>query len=404
MSPIWTPPGSGGSAAGALTKTPGTATDNLVEPTADGAIALAAKLRASQTGDAIEILDSAGNPLFQVLASGLVVPSAGTTKTFRDVSTSGGLTENDDVVLAHSSAGTGDLPTAILALSPSSYWGLDDVTTTIVDDAGAIDGTAAGTYTQGVTELVPGDGAAMSFVNGEVDFGDNYDLTGNVAFTLLFWVKFDVIDSVQRRIFSKEFTDGSGLQGWRVFSSATGPITCGRLSNGSIGSMTNVSAMSIDTLYMVCWSYSGTQSKLYLNGQLDRGPTTQNQNIHDSTTHLIMGRTPTATNGFKGTIDEPALWSGTQLADADVSNLWDISQGVAGAGPVTLDLPESPTPGKEIVVVLAGDSSGPVVVQRTGADTINGSASISWNGLYDSVRFRYVDSGIWIAGGEGLVA
>lgn len=377
--------GSGGAAVDislAPVLAPTTSTRNLIQGTGTGITPLVVRGFAGQSADLVVWEKSDGTDYGKVDALGGLRTMAGLSYATKTVTADYTATANDHVILGTSGAGSGTWAAGVTTDAPVLWYRLNETGTTTIDDVGSgnHDGTLSGTYTQQATSLVPSDTGdkALNFSSAKIAVGDFHDLPGVAPFSIGFWAKPSVVDSTQRRIISKEYTDGSGVQGYRFYLSSTGGFCFSRRSNGSVGDITTSTTITAGTTYFVMVTYSGTQTRLFINGGLDTGPLSQTQSIIGSATSLTIGKTPTDTSVYQGDLDEVMIFD-YRLADAEVQNLYDLATGGAGAGPITITLPAANALGagnaQELQIYKTDTSAGSVTVQRAGSDTINGLTS-----------------------------
>lgn len=393
MTPSISAGGSSGSAVDlslAAILAPNTGTRNLIQGTGTGIPELILRAFAGQTADIFTAEDSTGTDLVRIASGGNLCTLAGMSFALKTVTANYTATKNDHVILVTSAAGSGSWSAGVTSLTPVLWYRLNENGTTTITDSGSgsHNGTLSGTYTQQVTSLLPTDTSnkATNFENAKIAVGDFYDFNGTAAFSIGFWWTPRVIDTTTRYIASKHTTDGSGLQGWRVnYSSSTG-LNFNRLRDGGTDGISPATTMVVDTSYFIMYTFSGTQSRVFVNGVLDGGPLSHSRSMLDTATSLTIGKTPTDTGNGKFDLDEFMLFD-YRVTDSDVQNLYNLATGAGGSGPVTITLPAaSAQAGQQLIIIKEDASSGAVTINRAGSDTINGGTSVNTTTRYSGFR------------------
>ena len=161
---------------------------------------------------------------------------------------------------------------AILALSPSSYWKLDEASGTFADSVGAVTGTAVGTPAYSQVPITPGSsGTSIRFDNADgdrIDFGDVYNFTGASQFTALCWMKPTTWNAISgHHVWSN--SDGGG-NGWVLYLAA--PAVTWTMVRGDAAGFNSVTYLTTEAEYengipkMVAMRYDGTNLILNING------------------------------------------------------------------------------------------------------------------------------------------
>lgn len=213
----------------------------------------------------------------------------------------------------------------LLVLSPSAYWPLDQSTTpaevigglTTALENGAVLGAA------GPLTVDPSTCATFDGTDDRINISDHatVDLTTN--WSVSFFFNGDGFAHAGGgsfpRILSKGSGSGTGYQ--FLVDNAAGPklaIQTQGLSDTTHQTVSNVSAA---TWYHVVTTYDGSNVRIYLNGALDyTGPATGS--VTTNATALYMGQRGDAANRWDGRIAHLAIWNGTVLTAAQVSNLY----------------------------------------------------------------------------------
>lgn len=383
---------------------PTTSSRNTIQGTAVGVIEMIVQAFAGQTANIFEAKSSGGTNLVSIGAAGGLRTFQGLSYALRTVTANTTLTKNDHVVLVSSAAGSGSWSAGVTTAAPVLWYRLNESGTTTITDSGsgAHNGTLSGTYTQQVASLVPSDTAnkATNFDNAKIAVGDFHDLTGVAPFSIGFWWTPRVIDTTTRYIASKHTTDGAGLQGWRVNYSSTTGLNFNRLRDGGTDGISPATSFVVDNNYFIMYTYSGTQSRVFVNGVLDAGPLSHSRSILDTATSLTIGKTPTDTGNGKFDLDEFMIFD-YRVADSDVLNLYNLGTGGGGSGPVTVTLPSAADQtGMELIIIKEDASAGAMTVARSGTDTINGVTSLNTTTRYSG--FRLISDGVSRWWGHGF--
>lgn len=169
----------------------------------------------------------------------------------------------------------GQYEDAVSVDNPSSWWKLDDATTTAVDSQGVQNGTYTGTVTRGSASIVYGTDTPTSayFGGGRATFADVYDLV-SVAFSLEFWVQPDLAinPTSYRRIVSKE-TTGTNAPGWLITNQAATDVNAFKLrferrntASGVFNATMNPGRVVDDQIYHVVVTYDLATLVMFVNG------------------------------------------------------------------------------------------------------------------------------------------
>ena len=111
--------------------------------------------------------------------------------------------------------------------SLQSYWPLDESSGTVYDQEGSVNGVVISGVTQGVTGLLnEDDSTAYSFngTSGEVNFGDNHDLSATADWSVEFIMQASSLDATQVMIGKRGEVDGDE-RGWLIYLGSTNKLT-----------------------------------------------------------------------------------------------------------------------------------------------------------------------------------
>jgi len=149
----------------------------------------------------------------------------------------------------------------------AGYWRFGEVSGTVATAArGAVTGSYGVGVTLGRAGLIGGDSNTAAGVGGasgaDVRFGDVFDFTGNERFSLEAWVKPTTVDATSRRVFSKEWSNAGGVQGYFLVNNST-RVFFSRMRDGAYESVSGPS-LKAGTRYHVAVSYDGSTLSLDL--------------------------------------------------------------------------------------------------------------------------------------------
>lgn len=217
----------------------------------------------------------------------------------------------------------------VLADGPKAYFRFGDAVGTTSPKDEVSRGPSAGIsggVTFGAKGLIAGDadGAATFDGSSGVCFlgtAGDFDFSGNAPFTLEAWIAPAVFDAVSRRLFANEEHSGvttSGASGWQgyfvvVQDDSSGGVSFVRASDGALcGDGNKGVVFGKDTIHHVVAVYTGSASRLFVDGRLQSVPTCNPSNKVNGT----LGVGGPGTN-FQGVIDEIAIYD-KALSDAQV--------------------------------------------------------------------------------------
>lgn len=211
--------------------------------------------------------------------------------------------------------------------APSSWWKLDDLTTTAVDAQAVANGTYSGTYTQGAAPIVSNsDTAAATFAGGRVAVSDVYDFVG-VAFTVEFWIRPDLSlnPTTYKRVVGKEAT-GTNTPGWLLTCQSTADASNPsrfrferrNTAVGVINAVTGTGPAITGQTYHVVVTFDLATLRLYVNGAEVSNEAIATAN--EDTTGLVgfMARGADGASAMGGTLQHVTLYSGKALSVARV--------------------------------------------------------------------------------------
>ncbi len=179
-----------------------------------------------------------------------------------------------------------------------------------VGNDGTIDGAVH------VPAHVFGFGQALSFdgVDDSVevpDPSDRYGFVGTASFTIEFVLDPETIPNSLAQLFDKEFTDGGGDQGWRIFLRRSDTsLVFERLRDGAVDTV-SAPVLLLEARF---WSavYDGTDLILYEEG-VEKARTTSAKLLllPAPAEDLVIGNTSVGgtTKPYHGSIDEVRTWS-----------------------------------------------------------------------------------------------
>lgn len=198
--------------------------------------------------------------------------------------------------------------------SLASYWRLGESSgATAVDSNNQHNGTYTGTHTKGVAGAIAGDGnTAVLFGGGYVDVGDNLDFPGTASFSLEAWIRPTTIDTVFRRIVSKNRSEGAGRQGYEFWIESANGVGFERFRDG-VKDYATTTAPALNTWSHVVATYDGATMRLYLNGTL-RTSTASTLSMTDNGAQLRVGTGDWVGDSWTGDLDDISVYTGALSA------------------------------------------------------------------------------------------
>jgi Concanavalin A-like lectin/glucanases superfamily len=230
---------------------------------------------------------------------------------------------------------------AVLALSPSSFWRFESASPLADSGSGGQTLTATGSPSQ-VPSLVPSEqGVANNAysLNGTTQYlqaGDVYEFTGEIDWTLSWWLDADDTSGF-RRILEKRDATGT-FPGWTIYTNDSNAAVTFDLDYGATTEgMTEASSVwPTQTQWrVITWVDSTTSMRQYVNGSLigTKSSWSIAPGFPSSGTSLFtIGATSSGGDPkADGMIDDVAVWSGTALSGTQIASLWVAGTGVPGA-------------------------------------------------------------------------
>lgn len=204
------------------------------------------------------------------------------------------------------------------------YWKLDETegTTAYDETANNLDGTTDATINQ--TGKI---GKCYSFTTGqEVGMGTSALLKPTSAFTLAAWFK---QYSYQGTIMSNGVVSGDG---WALYTAGgTGIPTFTSYVNYSYQSVAGSTSVTTGTplvWHHVVFTYDGTNGRMYVDGELDGGPTSLSNGIdYNAASTFQLGTAGTIGGQCTGSIDEVGVW-GRALSAGEIAELYNSGSGL----------------------------------------------------------------------------
>lgn len=199
-----------------------------------------------------------------------------------------------------------------------AHWTMDETSGTREDSVGSNDLT---------------DNNTVGYGTGKQSNAADFELSNSEYFTVADHADLRVDDgwSVSMWVNAETLTDGyflnvrSGENGWGLGLATAGNIRV-YAGSGSFGDQTSSGTLSTGTWYHVAVYYSGTSTKLYINGALD-STLSLNAIINPNTT-LNVGKKATASAVFHdGLMDEITFWN-RELTATDVANIYNSGDGI----------------------------------------------------------------------------
>lgn len=222
---------------------------------------------------------------------------------------------------------------AVLALNPNSYWRFSGASGLTDSGSAGITLTSVGAPIRG-RSLVPSENAVedASFkLDGTQYFtaGDNYEFTGEVNWTLMWWmrVESDTFGTGFQRILEKRDTGGTN-QGWLIYGGgAPGQLQFDLDFGATVEGLGTAASLDRNEVHFVSytWTDATTDLKVYVDGvEIDDKAswTTAPGFPASGTTPLTIGAAGNGTANLIAFIDDIAVWSGTALTATQIRNLF----------------------------------------------------------------------------------
>jgi hypothetical protein len=210
-------------------------------------------------------------------------------------------------------------------LPPTSWYRCGESSGAYVDEMAAVNGTAVGTHVRNVMGAIVADTDGATRLPGAtgtyIDLGDNFDFTGNAAFSVAGWVKSEDFTG-SMHVIGKESTSTPD-SGWYV--SVEGGTYAKFVRYNADDSFTeyelrNTPEDSFQTgqWYHICATWDGTEGVLYVNSVDTAEDPTGDTDV------LILDSTTTCRIGanWDGDIDEVTIWQ-YALSGAEVKDIYE---------------------------------------------------------------------------------
>lgn len=222
---------------------------------------------------------------------------------------------------------------AVLALNPNSYWRFSGASGLTDSGSGGITLTSIGAPIR-ASSIVPSENAVQDAafkldVPQYFTAGDNYEFTGEVNWTMAWWMKIQstTFGTGFQRVLEKRDTGGTN-QGWLIYGGGTAQNLQFDLDFGATVEGFGADAgLQVDRAHFVAytWVDSTTTLTLYTDGAeigTKTSWTTAPGFPASGTTPFTIGASGAGGAGFIGMIDDIAVWSGTALTGTQINNLW----------------------------------------------------------------------------------
>jgi len=252
-------------------------------------------------------------------SGGSIVPAAGVGVTLGAKSAGGGTVVLQDVVTGLTGA--------------QMYTPYNDASGTVADDKiGSNDGTATAGVAFNAAALFPGGGSCATFSGGSFNYGDKFDFAGTAAFTLMAAFKPTTIDTVSRRVISKE----DGTNGYMLWFNDASGLKFSRIVAGGYSNITGPTP-TLNSTYLAVVRYTGAALIMDVlnNGTATNyGTVTTASSLTDNAFNFTAGaKASGGGGGFAGVIGH--VYAGTvSISDAQVASVFTAAQASSGAGTV----------------------------------------------------------------------
>lgn len=233
--------------------------------------------------------------------------------------------------------------TAVLALSPDSYWRFEGASPLADSGSARITLTAVGSPAR-TTSLIPCEAAAadnaydLDGTNMYFTVGNNYGFDaafGTQKFSVMWWFKLesDTFGSGFQRVMEKQDA-ADASKGWSIIGANTPGDLFVAFDQGATDETTTIDCnfSNGDTKFVVMtWDSSVPEFKTYIDGSLFATDNTGwTVAIPTTAVDMAIGARNTGANKFNGVIDDVAIWDGTVLSSTNVSDLWSSAAAPAG--------------------------------------------------------------------------
>lgn len=244
--------------------------------------------------------------------------------------------------------GTDAYSTVVLGDSPAAYYRLDDTTSTALDSSGnGFNGHVGSGVTENAGSLLAAiTDAAMSFPgtassSGVVSVPQNTALQPSTAVSFESWIRFAATPATYTVLFS--YGTDQVFAPYDLYFQSGKIIAQFYLTSGVL-IVASPSALQTNTTYYVAATFDGATARLYLNGsQVASASKTGTLTAYNSGFGLAIGDDAGFTDpGFKGTIDDLAVYAGKALTATQIQNHYHSGTGMTPTptpSPTTTPIP-----------------------------------------------------------------
>lgn len=214
-----------------------------------------------------------------------------------------------------------------------SWWRLDEAAGSAAADEMILSpGVYTSTHTKGAAGALMGDPrTAVTFGGGYVDAADaatRFLFPGTAPMTVALWMYATTVDGSGRYMLSRDWSDGSGRQGWNL-QVYTGGIQFERWRDNAadfVGVTTGEYAWSANRWHLVIATYDGSTMTLDIDGA-QRDSASAPKAMKSGGTNLRIGNGNGVGSAFLGRLDEPLI-VGRAMSPAERAALWNRARGL----------------------------------------------------------------------------
>lgn len=200
---------------------------------------------------------------------------------------------------------------AVLADGPIAYWRFGESSGEVArDETGRHDGTfhAVVLGAPGAIAGDPSSGIELDTTSSGVVVDSALDIVGGAAFTLEIWAKPALVDTVNRRLFTKFETVSGKVEGWSLVHDAVKHLELETYVGGAwAGGLTDAS-LPVDVYSHVVVTYDAQLLRMWVDGALASEWSTRIAMNGNAATLVIGALSTVDGNNWRGALDEAAIY------------------------------------------------------------------------------------------------
>lgn len=180
----------------------------------------------------------------------------------------------------------------------------------------------------GATGFVNTYSTVFNGVDETIQFGNAFSYTNNLS--VFCWVSTGNLTS-NTAIFSK-WNAGIAQRSWALWTTAGGKLRVGISADGGTTNAKDYTSTAVGSIenngwHLIGFTFASNVLKLYVDGvevTTSKGSDPTVNAINAGTSDIWMGKDRNFSYAyFPGNIDEPTIWTGTVLSDADIATLYN---------------------------------------------------------------------------------